>query len=172
MTQELSNSAALLIASGHPDSKLIKNRDDILNRDLRNLKKGAKERRDRLVQSIQLHEYLRESGEVKEYIRQQMNTANSQDVGQDYEHLEILLARFQEFKIKVQAGEEKFRGCENLARRLENLDTAPTDVRAIQKELTDKWYNLIQVNLFGPFVSTSSRPQLVDLFLNICVKWT
>ena len=31
--------------------------------------------------------------EVKEYIKQQMNTAKSQDLGQDYEHLEILLAR-------------------------------------------------------------------------------
>jgi hypothetical protein len=46
-----------------------------------------------IVYELQLHEYLRESGECGEWIRQQMGTARSQDLGQDYEHLELLLAR-------------------------------------------------------------------------------
>jgi spectrin beta len=145
--QELSNSSSQLISSGHPDSKIIKGRDDMLNRELRALKNLAKERRDRLVQTIQLHEYLRETEEVKEYITQQRNNANFQDIGRDYEHFEILLARFQEFKLKLQAGEEKFRGCEALARRLDNLDPAlgnNFDVKEVQSDLTNRWLELIQ----------------------------
>ena len=141
---EMTSTAGQLVASGHPDAKLIKNRDDILNRELKNLKKLAAERRDRLIKSIQLHEYLRESREVTEYIRQMMNTAKSQDTGHDYEHLEILLARFQEFKLEVQAGEEKYRSCENLARRLENVQSPDTDVKAVQAQLADAWYELIK----------------------------
>ncbi len=48
-----------------------------------------------------------------------MGTARSADLGQDYEHLELLLARFQEFKLLVQAGEEKFKACDSLAKRLD-----------------------------------------------------
>jgi hypothetical protein len=68
---------------------------------------------------LQLHEYVRESGECAEWIGQQMGTARSADLGQDYEHLELLLARFQEFKLLVQAGEEKFKACDSLAKRLD-----------------------------------------------------
>ena len=69
--------------------------------------------------AFQLHEYVRESDECAEWIGQQMGTARSADLGQDYEHLELLLARFQEFKLLVQAGEEKFKACDGLAKRLE-----------------------------------------------------
>ena len=144
---EMTSTAGQLVAAGHPEAKLIKNRDDILNRELKALKKLAAERRNRLILSIQVHEYLRESREVSEYIRQMMNSAKSQDLGQDYEHLEILLARFQEFKLEVQAGEDKFRGCENLARRLESAPPplpGNTDINAVQAELADEWYRLIK----------------------------
>ena len=145
--KELSSTADTLINSGHPESKQVRSRMEMLTRNLRNLQNDAKDRRNKLVQSIQLHEYMREHNDVKEYIRQQMNTARSQDLGQDYEHLEILLARFQEFKLKVQAGEDKYTGCENLAKRLENLDRAlypDIDIKEIQGDLAEKWYQLIK----------------------------
>ena len=48
--------------------------------------------------------------------------ARSEDTGQKYEHLEILLARLQEFKRTVQAGDDKFSTCDNLAKCLETVD--------------------------------------------------
>ena len=38
-----------------------------------------------------------------------MTGARSEETGQDYEHLELLLTKFQEFKLRVQAGEEKYK---------------------------------------------------------------
>ena len=61
-----------------------------------------------------------------------MSSARSQDLGQDYEHLELLLARFQEFKLLVQGGEDKFKACDSLAKRLEHCDRSlhpDTDVK-------------------------------------------
>ena len=54
----------------------------------------AKVRRDRLVAALQLHEYNR--------IWEMMAGVRSEDTDQGYEHLKILLARFQEFKLRVQ----------------------------------------------------------------------
>ena len=54
--------------------------------------------------------------------------ARSEYTGQDYEHLEILLARFQKFKMRVQAGEDKFSTCENLAKRLGLVDKDVSNV--------------------------------------------
>ena len=34
-----------------------------------------------------------------------MTGARSEETGQDYEHLELLLAKFQQFKLRVQSGE-------------------------------------------------------------------
>ena len=54
---------------------------------------------------------LSQSEVLKLWIALQMSTAKPQD----YEHLEMLL---QHFKLKVQAGEEKFKSCNNLAKKL------------------------------------------------------
>ena len=72
--------------------------------------------------------------------------ARSEYTGQDYEHLEILLARFQEFKLRVQAGEDKFSTCENLAKRLESVDKdkSNVDMKEVQAKLTEEWRSLIE----------------------------
>ena len=64
----------------------------------------------------------RESGQLLTWIREMMLGARSEDTGQKYEHLEILLARLQEFKRTVQAGDDKFSTCDNLAKCLETVD--------------------------------------------------
>jgi spectrin beta len=146
IVQEISAAATKLINNNHPKAKLITTRDDVLNRDLKNLKNTAKVRRDRLVAAIQLHEYNRESGQFLAWIREMMAGARSEDTGQDYEHLEILLARFQEFKLRVQAGEDKFSTCENLAKRLESVDKdkSNVDMKEVQAMLTEEWRSLIE----------------------------
>jgi len=146
IVQEISAAALKMVNAQHPDAKLIKTRDDVLNRELKNLKNTAKVRRDRLVTAIQLHEYNRESGQFLAWIGEMMTGAKSEDTGQDYEHLEILLARFQEFKLRVQAGEEKFSTCENLAKRLDAVDrnVSPGEVKDVQSKLTAEWMSLIE----------------------------
>ena len=140
IVQEISAAATKLINNNHPDAKLIKTRDDVLRRDFKNLKKV---RRDRLVAAIQLHEYNRESGQFLTWIREMMVRARSEDTGQDYEHLEILLARFQEFKLRVQAGEDKFSTCENLAKTVDK-DLSDLVMKEVQATLTEEWRSLIE----------------------------
>ena len=60
--------------------------------------------------------------------------------------MEILLARFQDFKLRVQAGDDKFSTCVNLAKRLESVvkDLSSVDVKEVQAQLTEEWMSLIK----------------------------
>ena len=60
-----------------------------LEQDLDKLRAQAEERRFKLEATKAFHEYARESGEVEEWIAAQMQTASSEDYGQDYEHLQV-----------------------------------------------------------------------------------
>ena len=134
---EITATADKLVAGQHPEG---------LGRELKGLQQKAKARRDRLVMAIQVHEYRRESGEFLAWVRLQLGAARSVDTGRDYEHWELLLARFQEFKLRVQAGEDKFSACESLAKRLEAAHKDKSEVEevsAVQAKLTDEWRDLI-----------------------------
>ena len=62
---------------------------DNLQDQLNKLKRLAAERTKNLEQSKWMHAYLRESGDFEEWINEQMQTAGSEEYGQDYEHLMV-----------------------------------------------------------------------------------
>lgn len=64
-----------LLNANHLAAKQIRNRDDILNCEMKNLKNAAKLRQDRLVAAIQLHEYNRASGQFLAWIEEMMSGA-------------------------------------------------------------------------------------------------
>ena len=64
---------------------------DSLQDQLNKLKRLAAERTKNLEQSKWMHAYLRESGDFEEWINEQVQTASSEEFGQDYEHLCVSL---------------------------------------------------------------------------------
>ncbi|GFO32955.1 spectrin beta chain, non-erythrocytic, partial [Plakobranchus ocellatus] len=65
---------------------------DQLQEHLSKLKRLAAERCHRLERSKRLHAYMREADEFEAWIGEQMQTASSEEYGQDYEHLEVSLS--------------------------------------------------------------------------------
>ena len=65
-----------------------------------------------------MHAYLRESGDFEDWINEQMQTAASEEYGQDYEHLLILRNKFDEFRRNVESNQERFNRCERMAKWL------------------------------------------------------
>ena len=49
----------------------------------------AIERRKNLESSKAFHEFMRESEELEDWIAEQTQTAQSEDYGQDYEHIQV-----------------------------------------------------------------------------------
>ena len=91
---EMGNMANAMVSSNHPDSKVITQRQQLLSQGLKNVQKAATQRRQRLVDSVSRHEYLREAENILAWISEQMATATSEDYGQDYEHLLVRTSGF------------------------------------------------------------------------------
>ena len=56
---------------------------------LEELQTLSAERRFKLEATKAFHEYMREANDVEDWINDQMQTACSEDYGQDYEHLQV-----------------------------------------------------------------------------------
>ena len=91
LIDEMGNMAQAMVSRNHPDSKVITQRQHLLSQGMKNLQKLASQRRQRLVDSVSRHEYLREAESILAWINEQMITAASEDYGQDYEHLLVSL---------------------------------------------------------------------------------
>ncbi|CAL7939039.1 unnamed protein product [Xylocopa violacea] len=115
---EMGHTAATMINAKHPDSKAIANKQQAIAQQMRALQRLATVRQQRLMESMYRHEYFLESRELEQWIKEQEQAAASEDYGQDYEHLLILQAKFNDFKHRIEAGSERFNQCEELARKL------------------------------------------------------
>ncbi len=91
LVKEMGNMAQAMVNAKHPDSKIINNKQQAIVQQMKNLQKAANERRQKLMESMQRHEYFWESDDFEKWMDDQLQTAMSEDYGHDYEHL---LVRF------------------------------------------------------------------------------
>ncbi|KAF5308651.1 hypothetical protein FQR65_LT06112 [Abscondita terminalis] len=133
---EMGRGAQALLISGHPESKAIAERQATLEHLVRSLQRRAAIRQHRLMESLFRHEYFLESDDLERWIAEQLQHAASEDYGQDYEHLLILQAKFDDFKHRVEAGNERFNQCQDLAEKLiVNESPYTTDIQKKQLQL-------------------------------------
>uniref|UniRef100_A0A1I7X912 Spectrin repeat-containing domain protein n=1 Tax=Heterorhabditis bacteriophora TaxID=37862 RepID=A0A1I7X912_HETBA len=101
-------------------------------------------RRRSLEDTVYLYEYMRESADLEQWINEQLQTAMSEDYGEDYEHFKELQSKFEEFKQSVRTGSERFVSCEAAANSL--LRRNPPfgrDVLRKQEKLRSVWTLLL-----------------------------
>ncbi|XP_046434088.1 spectrin beta chain, non-erythrocytic 1 isoform X2 [Neodiprion fabricii] len=115
---EMGHMATAMINAKHPDSKSIASKQQAIAQQMRALQRLATARQQRLMESMYRHEYFLESTELEQWIKEQEQAAASEDYGQDYEHLLVLQAKFDDFKHRIEAGSERFNQCEDLAKKL------------------------------------------------------
>ncbi|GFS73915.1 spectrin beta chain, non-erythrocytic 1 [Trichonephila clavipes] len=87
LVAELASQADALIESNHPDCKVIKNRMEVINQEMKNIQKLCTVKRQKLLESKSRHEFEKETEELKIWINEQMTEATSEDFGDDYEHV-------------------------------------------------------------------------------------
>ena len=79
------------------------------------------------------------------WIREMIADARAEDIRHDYEHLDILQARLQNFELMVEAGDE---------------DMSSVDVKEMQSKLTDEYMSQIKVIQESCYPLLSSRKWL------------
>lgn len=104
----------------------------------------AEERRRALEDAVSLYEYMRESVDLEQWINEQLQTAMSEDYGEDYEHLMELQAKFAEFKQGVKTGSDRFITSEETAKAiLRRNPPFARDVAKKQEKLRSVWTLLL-----------------------------
>ncbi|XP_075470432.1 spectrin beta chain, non-erythrocytic 5 isoform X1 [Ascaphus truei] len=113
---------------------------------MRDLQDRATIRWGKLEETLALHEYLRESGDLQEWIGQQRQVASSEDYGNNYEHVLHFQAKFATFRHQMDTAGQRMSACQQLAENL--LDHGHSESMLIvqkQKELRASWEELQQL---------------------------
>ncbi|KAI6189412.1 Karst [Aphelenchoides bicaudatus] len=108
------------------------------------LEELVEEKCNEMQNLIGLCSYNQESQDLELWINDQLQTAMSEDYGQDYEHLQDLKSKFNEFQQNVKVGSERSVLCEEAANNL--LMRSPPFAREIlkrQEKLRSAWTLLL-----------------------------
>ena len=145
VSKETSAVVTKLLKTNHPDAEMIKKRDAELIKKMNNLKQADELTQKRLVAAVQFHEYERECVQIFTWIK----NVKSESFGQSYRHLETHLAKFQGLKSRIQAIEDRFNACINLAEKEEHLlglyyVASMNLVKNSRIRLTNEWRSLIE----------------------------
>ncbi|XP_044756004.1 spectrin alpha chain isoform X2 [Coccinella septempunctata] len=133
---EMGRGVQELTKTNHPESKTIIERQSSLEHLVRSLQRKAALRQHRLMESLFRHEYFSESEELEDWILDNLQQASSEDYGQDYEHLIILRNKFDDFKLRIESGAERFKQCEALAQKLiANQSSYINEINTKQEQL-------------------------------------
>ncbi|VDO69394.1 unnamed protein product [Heligmosomoides polygyrus] len=133
-----------LVESHRPNVDRFGIRQKELETEFDRLSRLAEERRRALEDTVHLFEYMRESADLEQWINEQLQTAMSEEYGDDYEHFKDLQSRFEEFKQSVKTGSERFVSCEAAANAL--LRRNPPfgrDILKKQEKLRSVWTLLL-----------------------------
>ncbi|XP_043536626.1 spectrin beta chain, non-erythrocytic 4-like [Chiloscyllium plagiosum] len=94
---ELSKTCRMLLDTGHPESEQISKQQSQIDRLYVSLKDLAEERKSKLEQYYWLFQLNREVDELEQWIAEREVIAASPELGQDFEHVTLLLEKFTEF---------------------------------------------------------------------------
>ncbi|XP_067895807.1 spectrin beta chain, non-erythrocytic 5 isoform X2 [Heterodontus francisci] len=110
---------------------------------LKELRERSTFRMQKLEEALGFHEYLREMGELEAWVKQQLQTASSEDYGNDYQHVLHLRELYKAFLHQVEAGEERIQDCQALVKKLvDKCHPQSQEISQRQDALRDLWKSL------------------------------
>merc|ERR1719278_1040390 len=142
--RDLGEIARQLIAEGHPDSEAIGVRLAQVDKLYAGLRDLAAERRAKLDDALKLFMLNREVDDLEQWIAEREVVAGSHELGQDFEHVTLLIERFKEFAKDTDAiGSERVSAVNEIADSL--IGSGHTDAATIAQwkdGLNDSWADL------------------------------
>merc|ERR1712012_723298 len=142
--RQLGETARQLIADEHPKKEAIAVRIGQVDKLYAGLKDLAAERRAKLDDALKLFMLNREVDDLEQWIAEREVIAGSHELGQDYEHVTLLIERFREFAKDTDAiGSERVAAVNAIADSL--ISVGHTDAATIAQwkdSLNDAWADL------------------------------
>lgn len=135
-----------LLLSGHNTDTIVKRQMQI-DKLYASLKDLAQERRLRLEETVKLYVLHRDIDDLEQWIADKMVVADSNELGQDLEHVSLLKERFQQFALDTQQiGQERMNHVGQIANAL--IDAGHTDSAIIaqwNENLNSSWEDLLEL---------------------------
>lgn len=144
--EKLNNKAEKLIEREHFDAININNKKEQIENEFAELRRLVSEREVRLTEAIQYFAFLRECNEVQEWMKDQTNKADSDEYGNDLEHVELLIQAFDTFHASLLNSEPRIDSCiENGNAIIEAKSSYSPDVQQKVNELKLNWQDLVEL---------------------------
>merc|ERR1719356_1860043 len=142
--RQLGETARQLIADEHPKKEAIAVRIGQVDKLYAGLKDLAAERRAKLDDALKLFMLNREVDDLEQWIAEREVVAGSHELGQDYDHVSLLIERFKEFAKETDSiGSERVAAVNEIADSL--ISVGHTDAATIAQwkdSLNDAWADL------------------------------
>ncbi|EGT59246.1 hypothetical protein CAEBREN_20251 [Caenorhabditis brenneri] len=143
----LANKAHKFVDEKSPLSEQITVRQAQIEKLYAGLQDLSKERRKRLEETLELYALHREIDDLLQWIADKEVVAGSQENGQDYEHVQMLQERFQQFARDTEnIGSERVAnandGCDSL---IANGHTDAPTIALWKDSLNEAWENLLEL---------------------------
>jgi len=142
--RQLGETARQLIADEHPKKEAIAVRIGQVDKLYAGLKDLATERRAKLDDALKLFMLNREVDDLEQWIAEREVVAGSHELGQDYDHVSLLVDRFREFARDTETiGSERVTAVNEIADSL--ISVGHTDAALIAQwkdSLNDAWADL------------------------------
>merc|ERR1719481_962363 len=142
--RQLGETARQLIADEHPEKEAIGVRIGQVDKLYAGLKDLAAERRAKLDDALKLFMLNREVDDLEQWIAEREGVAGSHELGQDYEHVTLLVDRFKAFAKETDSiGSERVAAVNEIADSL--ISVGHTDAATIAQwkdSLNDAWADL------------------------------
>eukprot|EP00795_Rhopilema_esculentum_P013447 gene13447-4319_t len=136
-----------LVAAEHPESSLIESTQRDLEKEYAELKELAEDRHSKLDENLKLYQFNREVEDLETWINEKEVVAGVQDIGQDFDHVQMLEQRFDRFSQETQRiGIERVESVNAIADQL--IGSGHSDAATISEwkvGLNDSWTNLLEL---------------------------
>ncbi|KAL7978493.1 hypothetical protein Chor_004310 [Crotalus horridus] len=132
-----------MINEGHFAVEVIRSRLQELHRLWELLLEKMREKGVRLLHAQKLVQFLREIGDVLDWINDKEAIVTSEELGQDLEHVEVLQKKFEEFQTDLAAHEERVNEVNQFASKLIQEQHPEEElIKSKQDEVNTSWQRL------------------------------
>ncbi|XP_049820921.1 spectrin alpha chain isoform X3 [Aethina tumida] len=130
------------------DNNSISARQAQINAQYERLLQTARERQNKLNETVKAYVLVREAAELANWIKDKEMHAQVQDVGEDLEQVEVLQKKFDDFQTDLKANEVRLAEMNQIALQLVSLGQteAAVKIQTQMEELNKKWDSLQQLS--------------------------
>ncbi|XP_037907780.1 spectrin alpha chain isoform X2 [Hermetia illucens] len=129
------------------DGHSIAKRQSQINSQYDNLLALARERQNKLNETVKAYVLVREAADLAAWIKDKENHAQIKDVGEDLEEVEIMQKKFDDFNDDLRANEVRLANMNEIAVQLTSLGQteAALKIQTQMQDLNEKWTSLQQL---------------------------